>query len=126
MNVSDVLEREPLVVPMNESAGSVWARMRQRGVDHVVVVDAKLRVVGVVSSDDLGGPSGGTHRRMGRTVGQLMHRDPASVTVRTSVRRAAALMRARHTGCLPVLRGEKLVGLVTVGALLSVLERANP
>jgi CBS domain-containing protein len=126
VKVTEVLEREPLVATMTDSAASAWDRMQRSGADHLVVLDAKQRVVGTVSRDDRGGPAGGRHRRMGRTVGQLMHREPVTVTPGTSVRRAAALMRERHTGCLPVMRGQKLVGLVTVGTLLSLLEHANP
>jgi acetoin utilization protein AcuB len=111
---------------MTDSAASAWDRMQRSGADHLVVLDAKQCVVGTVSRDDLGGPSGGSHRRMGRTVGQLMHRELVTVTPRTSVRRAAALMRQRRTGCLPVVRGQKLVGLITVGTLLSLLEHGDP
>jgi CBS domain-containing protein len=39
------------------------------------------------------------------------------------VREAANLMRGRSIGCLPVLDGRKLVGIVTVTDLLELLGR---
>jgi len=123
VKVRDLLRGEPSTASPGESAGSAWDRMHDQKVDHLVVVRSG-RVVGVVSRHDLGGPLGGAHRRMGRTVGDLMHGDVVTVTPQTSVRRAASLMRRHGVGCLPVLRSGELVGLVTVSQLLEILERS--
>ena len=111
----------PTATP-DESASRAWDRMHELRVDHLAVVhDGKL--VGVVSRHDLGGPAGGSHRRMGRTVGQLMHGELVTVTPEASVAHAASLMRRHGIGCLPVVRDGKLQGLITVGQLLELLER---
>lgn len=39
--------------------------------------------------------------------------EPITVTPDTSIEEAARLMRDRHIGCLPVMQGEELVGIVT-------------
>jgi CBS domain-containing protein len=126
VKVGDLLEEAATATAaINESASSVWERMRKLGTSHVVVL-REGRVIGVLSRHDMSGPSGGAHRRMGRTAGDLMRRDVVSVSPRTSIRRAASLMRHNDITCLPVLRGDKLVGLLTVGRLLQVLEQAAP
>jgi acetoin utilization protein AcuB len=115
----------PPTSPPHESAGVAWQRMNDLDVDYLVVV-SDGRVAGLLAREDLRGPSGGTHRRMGRTAGDLMRRDFVSVTPETSIRHAAALMRRRRVGCLPVLYRGRLVGLLLVGTLLALLERELP
>ena len=43
----------------------------------------------------------------------IMGRDPVCVTPETSTLEAIDVMRKNGVSCLPVLKGEKLVGLVT-------------
>ena len=70
------------------------------------------RLAGVVSERDLGGRAGASMRR-GRTVRSLMTRTVVSANPETTVREAADLMRERLIGSLPVMQGDRLVGLVT-------------
>lgn len=123
MIVRDIMDPRPPRAAPDEAAGVAWERMHELGVDHLVVVQDD-RVVGVVSRHDLGGPAGGSHRRMGRRVADLMHKDVVTATPASSVRRATSLMRRRGIGCLPIVERDRLVGLVTVSQLLGVLERA--
>jgi CBS domain-containing protein len=122
MKLRDIVGAEAPIAAPEESAGSAWERMRAQGIDHLVVLRDK-EVVGVLSRHDLGGPSGGSHRRMGRRVADLMKTDVVSATPGTDVRSAAALMRRNGIGCLPVIDRGRLVGLVTVSDLLGLLER---
>jgi CBS domain-containing protein len=112
----------PVTASPDEAAGSAWERMHALRTDHLVVM-REGQVVGVVSRHDLGGPAGGTHRRMGRRIGDLMHGDVVVVSPAASVRRAAMLMRKHAIGCLPVVERDRLVGIVTVGQLLALLEK---
>lgn len=123
MRVKEILDDQPVVGAPNESAAAAWERMKALGKHHLVVVQSG-QVVGVVSAHDLSGPGGGAHRRMGRTVGDLMRPNVLSVTPSTSVRTAAGKMRREGVGCLPVLGpGKELLGIVTVAQLLGLLER---
>jgi acetoin utilization protein AcuB len=122
MKVRQILDAQPVTASPQESAGAAWERMRERGADHIVVlVDG--RVVGMLSRQDLEGPAGGTRRRMGRRVGDLMRGAVVTATPETGVRRAATLMRRHGIGALPVVAGDRLVGIVTVSHLLALLEK---
>jgi len=96
--------------------------MQRKGVDHMVVLK-ETQVVGVLSRHDLGGPAGGTHRRMGRRVADLMRRDVVTATPDTTVRSASMRMRRQGVGCLVIVERGRLAGIVTVKRLLALLEK---
>ncbi|HEX7772097.1 MAG TPA: CBS domain-containing protein, partial [Pyrinomonadaceae bacterium] len=89
--------------------------MDWRHIRHVPVEDAEGRLVGVV-----------THRGLLRmmisradsdtkpvTVREIMVKDPVTVSPSTSSLEAMELMRRHRVGCLPVVDGDELVGIVT-------------
>jgi acetoin utilization protein AcuB len=121
MNLRDLMNPRPVTASPDEAAGTAWERMHALRTDHLVVVQDG-RVVGVVSRHDLGGPGGGDGR-LGRPIKELMHADDVVVSPMSSVRRAAMLMRKHGIACVPVVECEQLVGIVTVGHLLELLER---
>ena len=49
-----------------------------------------------------------------------MHPDPVTVAPDTPTLEAMRIMREQRVGCLPVVAGERLVGIVTVRDLLDV------
>src|SRR5690606_25269060 len=79
-------------------------------------------LVGVVSERDLGG-TGPASPAGDPLVRDVMSTDVVSAAPATTLRQAANLMRGRTVGSLPVLEGDKVVGLVTVTDLLSQLGR---
>jgi acetoin utilization protein AcuB len=86
---------------------------RRRRMRHLPVV-AVGRVIGIVSDRDLRGVGDDT-----TTVDAIMTPHPATTTPATPVEEAAAVMRARKIGALPVLEGEALVGIVSESDLLT-------
>jgi CBS domain-containing protein len=46
-------------------------------------------------------------------IGEVMRRDPIVIGPETTLQRAIAIMREHHIGCLPVVQGKTLVGIVT-------------
>lgn len=109
--------------PLNAAA----ARMKERGIRHLVVVDSFRKPVGVFSERDMLGHIARTLSRgynvPSRTpIGELMTAPPKVITLTTSIAETAALMAEHKFGCLPVVNREReLVGIVTVGDLLNVL-----
>lgn len=105
----------------HESASVAWSRMRGRRISRLVVTEDQ-RVVGVLSERDLGGRNGAEIRRH-RLVEDLMTSSVVSATPRTTLRQAASLMRSNSIASLPVLEGDRLVGLVTATDVLEELGR---
>lgn len=121
MRLADIMQPTVHTVPPDQPAEEAWNLMRLHGIHHLVVMRGS-DVVGILSDRDVGSTRGQVLRR-GRTVGELMTMEVKNAKPSTTVREAANLMRGRSIGCLPVMEGSKLVGIVTVSDLLELLGR---
>ncbi len=125
MDVRDILTPAPHCVAPGSPAADALQLMHREDVRHLPVVEGQ-RLVGVVSDRDLlfalgwmpeSGPGAGGPRA-GATVEELMHADPEVVSPGDTVVSAAVQMSVHRIGCLPVMDGERLVGIVTEMDLL--------
>lgn len=121
MRLQDIMSTDVETIDVNESADVAWNRMALHDIRHLVVLKDR-DVVGVLTNRDLGG-SHGDSLRAGKRVGDLMVRDIAVAQPTTTVREAANLLRGRTIGCLPVLEGKTLKGIVTIADLLELVGR---
>lgn len=117
MRVYEVMSKAVETVKPSVQASEAKTRMRQQKIHHLVVTQGS-QLQGVVSDRDLGGPK--LPKVPGKwTVGDLMTSPVITVTTRTLVRRAAALMKGRSIGSLVVTSANgKVAGIVTVADLL--------
>ncbi len=121
MRLKDVMTTRVETITEDRPAGEAWDRMRARRIHHLVVV-RRGQVVGLVSERDLGGRNGSS-LRAGKAVGELMTPHAVTADPRAPVRQAANLLRGRSIGCLPVVDGDRLVGIVTLTDLLELIGR---
>jgi acetoin utilization protein AcuB len=121
MTIAEVMTRDVQTVPATMRAPQAWELMRRRRIHHLVVTEGS-RVTGVLSDDD-GDGAGGAILRADSTVADLISSDIVTIEPTEPVRKAARLMRRRSLSCLPVTKGTKLVGVLTVSDLLDVLAR---
>ena len=121
MRVAELMSTRVRTVAPQSSAADAWDLMRGDRIRHLVVV-ADSRVVGIVSDRDVGGRNGATVRT-NATVGDLMSAGVVTVSPNDPLRKVANLMRGRSIGCVPVLSGTRLVGIVTTSDLLTLLGR---
>ena len=77
-----------------------------RGVHHLLVFDRGLALVGVACRCDLG-------RGGARAVGEVMSNDVFAAGPATTLGEAAAAMKELRIGCLPVVAGPLVLGIVT-------------
>ena len=121
MTIAEVMTRNVQTVPAAMRAPQAWELMRRRRIHHLVVTDGS-KVTGVISDRD-GDGAGGAILRADSTVADLIGSDVVTIEPTEPVRKAARLMRRRSLSCLPVTKGTKLVGVLTVSDLLDVLAR---
>jgi CBS domain-containing protein len=110
------VETVPPSLPLDQAA----ALMRTLRVHHLVVTE-RSEVVGVLSAADIV-----RHRpRETRMVSDAMSADVPTIDEDDTVRKAANLMRGRSVGCVVVMRGGRLSGIVTVSDLLDLLGKGG-
>jgi CBS domain-containing protein len=98
-----------------------WQHIR-----HVPVEDHQHRVVGLVTHRTLLRLlAQGKDHRQGRPVpvAEVMHRDPVTAPPETPTLAAIELMKRHRIGCLPVVKDDRLVGIVTERDFMSVAQQ---
>jgi len=118
MRVAEIMTTDVQTVRPEARASEARELMRRHGIHHLVVME-NARVVGVISDRDAGGRKGGEELR----VEDLMTHSVVTVPPEETIRKVANLMRGRTIGCVPVVKDQRLRGIVTVSDLLDILGR---
>ena len=123
LKVKDVMSREVRTVQRNDQLGVADKLMKDERIRHLPVIDESGDVCAVVSQRDLF--RGALLRALGYgsraeetllrqvVVKEAMSAELFTTTPETPVAEAARAMIERRIGCLPVLDGGKLAGIVT-------------
>jgi CBS domain-containing protein len=130
LRVRDLMTSEVRTVGPNDRLLVADELMKQGGFRHVVVVD-EGRAIGVVSRRDIfhgalawslgQGEKAHEARLAGSLAKEVMASDVVRVDPDTPLAEAAALLRKHQIGCLPVVEGDRLVGILTEGDFLALL-----
>jgi len=128
--VSKIMATNVVALDRNASLGSAKNIMDRRRLRHFPVVE-NGNVVGVVSQRDVFRASLasmlGYNERTEKafldnlSIKGIMSDPPITVTADTRISEAARLMVEKKVGCLPVVDGKRLIGLVTDTDFLKVL-----
>jgi CBS domain-containing membrane protein len=117
MQLKEIMTMPVQVIGLHETLDAAERRMLHHGIHHLVVAD-RGRLAGLLTHDIL------VNRRDdgAASVEDAMIRNIVVATPEMTVREAADLMSRGHAQtALPVLRGRRLVGIVTVFDLLSLV-----
>jgi CBS domain-containing protein len=144
MKVADVMTEDVFTTSPGTPLKEVAEKMLQYGISGMPVVDAEGYVVGVVSETDIlfkervaperdglvdwlvhYGEDPPAAKLAARTVGQAMSSPAVTIKSRRSVAEAAALMLDLDVTRLPVVDGDRLVGIVTRADLVRAFTRAD-
>lgn len=131
MDVERFMTANPITASPSTSLRKALELLETHRIRHLPVVQGK-RLVGIITDRDIRQmlPSSLSvpeelerFRTWGARVkiGEVMTRQVVSVTPDTRTQRAARVMVERRIGCLPVLRGSTLVGIVTTIDLLGAI-----
>ncbi len=125
MLVQDVMQRPVQTIVPDATLAAAYRLMQARAIRHLPVVD-EGRLVGIITDRDLRLATSALHPHPfppDARVVSVMQRRVVTATPLDPVEEAARLMRMRRIGCLPVLDGDELVGIVTVTDLLEAMLR---
>jgi acetoin utilization protein AcuB len=121
MRLQDIMNRSVETVAPTDTLVFANELMWRKQIHHLVVTEGS-KVVGVISDTDLGGPDAGEIPD-GLQVANRMSRELVTADPETTVDRAVNIFRERNLHCLPVLDGEKLVGIVTASDVMNLIKQ---
>lgn len=140
MNVSDIMTANPVTVKQNSTLGDALRTMERVGCHHLPVLSHDGHLVGILSDRDCRTALNSPYiLREGWQDDDLINKllvraimTPAPIVVEpdTPADEATRLMLKNHISCLPVMRSETLVGIVTTSdiliAFMNVYKRSFP
>lgn len=112
-HVGDVMSSDPIVVAPEDTLGEIAERMADADAGPALVAEYG-RLIGILTSRDmLLALAGRVHSSEARAR-QWMTADPITVSATTTLEAARILMTEHHVHHLPVVEGERAVGLVSL------------
>ena len=146
MIASDVMTRNVISVPPDATVAEAVELMLERGISGLLVVDASGTLAGIVTEGDLlrrdelgterrrswwlrliaspGRQAADFTRTHGRRVADVMTHDVVSVDAGAALEEIVALMEEHRIKRVPVLEGDRVVGVVSRADLLRALSVA--
>jgi acetoin utilization protein AcuB len=131
MLVHELMTKNPLTTSPETSISDALSLMRQKKVRRLPVLDKAGKLAGIVSDQDLlyASPSPATSLSVFEinsliariTVAHVMTKKVVTITEDLPVEEAGRIMADRKIGGLPVIKGGKLVGIVTETDLFRAL-----
>jgi CBS domain-containing protein len=137
VKVTDIMSRPVITVTPDTGIKAAAQLLVERGISALPVVDAKGGLVGIVSEADLiqmetrvdprtqATPLAPTAGSVPKTVAEVMTRDVLVVKADSQVSQAARLMLDAGIKRVPVVRGRRLVGILSRRDLIKVIARRD-
>ena len=123
ITVSDLMTGNPETVFPDDELGEVYALMSERMIRHVPVIDSEGNIEGVISHRDLIRTAlyefddltylDQRDALKGMLVRDVMTTDPDTIGPEMPLADAGRLLLENKIGCLPVVEGNRLVGILT-------------
>ncbi|ABA21511.1 Predicted signal transduction protein containing CBS domains [Trichormus variabilis ATCC 29413] len=145
--VADVMSHNPVVVKPETPLQEAIKILAERRISGLPVVDNDGKLLGIISETDLMWQETGVtppayimfldsviylqnpavyerdlHKALGQTVGEVMSKNPVTVSPEKSVKQAAQLMHDRNVHRLPVLDDAgQVIGILTRGDIIRAM-----
>ena len=128
MNVSDIMTASPVTIEKGSSLFKALELMAEVGCHHLPVIGSEGHLIGIISANDcrlaLEWPSlwhenwQSDQRAHQMTVASKMTAAPIVIEPDAPAHEAARLMLEQDIRCLPVMRAETLIGILTTSDIL--------
>ncbi len=134
MLVQHLMTTDVFALSPDDDLAAVRDLMVERHIRHVPVLDIEGELVGLVTHRDLlrftrvppsGPPAAEGDPLTLVSIEEAMVREVRTVTPATDLREAAQIMYENKFGCLPVLHGRQLVGILTEADFVQLMARGN-
>jgi CBS domain-containing protein len=119
------MSRDLLTVAPEDTLGEAAEKMAGRGVGAALVMDAG-RLVGILTERDLLAAVAARVQTSAAPVSEWMTEKPVTVPEAASIERAASIMVTRGFRHLPIVDGERTVGIVSLRDVVRSVVRVYP
>lgn len=133
--VRDLMSHPVRTLERNDKLSIADTVMRNERIRHLPILDDSGRLVGIVSQRDLflnaltralGHGTVARDRVLGAiAVKEVMTEDVVTTAPETPITAAAQLMVDRKIGCLPVVEGDAVVGILSESDIVSAVARGD-
>lgn len=131
LSVGEIMTRELVTLKPDETLAVLRDRMYEHNIRHIPVVDDEFRLIGLISQRDLLRNTLVERPGVSGYVEDSILEDLLALDIMTTelevtspdadLRAAARLMLRKKYGCLPVVDGQRLVGILTEADFLRVV-----
>jgi len=126
ITVDEIMTGDVATLREDSTLGDVMRIMEEKHIHHVPVVNDHKELAGIVSHRDVLSATGSAlwsgegHSPESVKVGDIMTREVFTVDVHDSARVAATCLERHRFGCVPVVSGKTLKGIITDTDLVAV------
>lgn len=120
MRVNDFMTPQPLVVAVREPLRQVTTLVFSHRIPQLPVVDERNHLVGIITERDLLAAGQRAHAE-DLVAEDVMTPDPETLTPASSIWEAVDIFSHKRYGAIPVVVGDRVVGLLTIHRLLRAL-----
>jgi len=127
LTVSEIMTREPYTLGPDDTLATARELLTQHHIRHIPIVSNEGSLIGMVSQRDVLAAADSSVLQRGDSAGERfvalssIMTSPVQTTDESASLRGAALHLQKHrVGCLPVLRGDRLVGIITDSDFVAV------
>lgn len=134
MYIGRIMHTDLITVSPTTSLAQAQELTDKHSIDHLLVIDAKKKLVGIISDRDLkrywASPATSlSNHELGYllekvTVDMIMIKSVVTVSTSTTIERAAYTMQQHKISALPVMEDDELVGIITRTDVMAVLFEA--
>lgn len=110
--VKHIMNTDIFSIDKNDSIGLVLNMMQWKNIHHVPIINHMKEIVGVLSWNDIK-PLLNKKNKHAMSVGSIMNKHVVTVNENCSVKEAQKLMKSHGISFLPVIKHNKLIGLIT-------------
>jgi CBS domain-containing protein len=125
LKVEEFMQTDLFTVRKEDIIAFVSQMMDWRKIRYMPVEDKEGKLVGMITSRLLlrHYAQANPKSKKQALVGDVMLKDPMSVSPDTTILKAMEIMREKKIGCLPVVKGDELIGIITEMDFLRITGR---
>lgn len=111
----DIMSLSPTCVTPDTPKHAIVKRMRSTDLHHLMVCDASGKLVGIISDRDL-------NKKNCLSAEEMMTADPFTTDVESDINETISLILVNRISCIPVLDGNRLVGVISSSDICVTLQ----